>query len=63
MVVFDWIARPQRGVRRLNRVLAGATDGLPDSYGMKPQALADLLNSRRSSAIRADRFRDCGRGI
>jgi hypothetical protein len=44
MVVFDWSAKPERGVRSLNRAVAGASDGLPDNYGMKHQALADLLN-------------------
>ena len=51
MVVFDWKTRPQGGVRKINRALAGATDGLPDNYGMKHQALADLMNERRSRAL------------
>lgn len=48
LVVFDW-HRPgvKRTMRELNRSLVGASDGLPDSYGMKPQALADLLNQWR----------------
>ena len=29
----------------------GASGGLPDTYGMKAEALADLMNTRRSSAI------------
>lgn len=51
MVVFDWKTRPQGRVRKINRTLAGATDGLPDNYGMKHQALADLMNERRSRAL------------
>ncbi len=50
MVVFDWSAKPERGVRSFNRAVAGATDGLPDNFGMKHQALADLLNEWRSRA-------------
>src|SRR6185295_6464429 len=37
MVVYDWEGASRQGVRRLNRALVGATDGLPDTYGMKPQ--------------------------
>jgi hypothetical protein len=51
MVVFDWEGASRQGVRRLNWALVGATDGLPDTYGMKPQELADLLNLWRSRAI------------
>jgi hypothetical protein len=51
MVVYDWYAKPQRGVRTLNRALVGATDGLPDTYGMKAQELADFLNAKRLAAM------------
>ncbi|HKF48756.1 MAG TPA: STM3941 family protein [Terracidiphilus sp.] len=50
MVVFDWHTAPNRGPRRLNAGLVGATDGLPDSYGLRPEELVDLLNAWRSLA-------------
>lgn len=50
IVVFDWHAAPNRGVRRMNRHLVDATDGLPDSYGLSPEELAELLNAWRSRA-------------
>ena len=51
MVVFDWKTRQVGSVRKINRALVGGTDGLGDNYGMKHQALADLLNERRSRAL------------
>jgi hypothetical protein len=54
LVVYDWSNAHAGRVRRVNRLLVGASDGLPDTYGMEPQALADLLNARRSRAIGAD---------
>jgi hypothetical protein len=51
MVVYDRDTAAKPGLRRLNRSLMGATDGLPDNYGMKQQALADLMNERRALAI------------
>ncbi|MDE3201575.1 MAG: hypothetical protein KGN79_11720 [Acidobacteriota bacterium] len=48
MVVFDRQGAPSRKVRRINRHLVGASDGLPDSYGLKPEELAALLNEWRS---------------
>jgi hypothetical protein len=50
IVVFDWQAAPNRNVRRINRHLVDASDGLPDSYGLRPEELADLLNAWRSRA-------------
>jgi hypothetical protein len=50
LVVFDWHAAPNRGVRQLNRRLVDATDGLPDSYGLRPDQLAELMNAWRSHA-------------
>jgi len=46
MVVYD-SDRPS-ALRKLNRGLAGASDGLPDTYGMKPDALAELMNASRT---------------
>lgn len=50
LVVFDWHAAPDRGVRQLNRKLVDATDGLPDTYGLQPDQLAALMNAWRSRA-------------
>ena len=50
LVVFDWYTASHPAVRRVNQHLTGATDGLPDSYGLSPQELADLLNTCRSRA-------------
>ena len=50
LVVFDWHTASHPAVRRVNQHLTGATDGLPDSYGLSPQELADLLNTYRSRA-------------
>ena len=49
LVVFDWYTASNRSVRRINQHLTGATDGLPDSYGLSPQGLAYLLNTWRSA--------------
>lgn len=48
LIVFDWHAKPDRSIGRINRHLVGATNGLPDTYGLRPEELADLMNSRRS---------------
>ncbi len=48
LVVYDSTSNPTNArTRRVNRSLIGADEGLPDTYGMKPQDLADLLNSWR----------------
>ena len=52
MVVYDSESPKNEGVRRLNRELIGASDGLPDNYGMKYQELADLMNAWQSRAVR-----------
>jgi hypothetical protein len=54
LVVYDWNNAHSGRIRGVNRVLVGASDGLPDTYGMEPQALADLLNIRRSREIGTD---------
>lgn len=48
MVVFDRHTASNRGLRQINRHLVDATDGLPDSYGLRPEELANLLNIWRS---------------
>lgn len=51
MVVFDLVGEERQALSRLNRALAGGSGALPDTYGMKPQALADLLNAYRHQAL------------
>jgi hypothetical protein len=41
------INRPESWWRRLNKAFSGGDENLPDTYGMKAQALADLMNQRR----------------
>jgi hypothetical protein len=52
MVVFDREAAPDYGIRRFNRSVIGATDGLPESYGLRPEELAELLNDWRMRSTR-----------
>jgi hypothetical protein len=53
MVLYDRASgAPQRAARRINQFLVGADEGLPDTYGMKPQDLADFLNDWRVRATR-----------
>jgi hypothetical protein len=51
MVVFDAEGLGRELLKKLNRGLVGAGCGLPDTYGMKPQALADLMNEWRTRAL------------
>ncbi len=48
MVVYDSTNPKSQGLRKFNRAFVGATDGLPDSYGMKAEALAALMNEWRN---------------
>jgi hypothetical protein len=50
MVVFDWHRSAKQRLRKINRALVGAGEGLPDTYGLKPGELAELLNRRREEA-------------
>ena len=50
MVVFDWHRSTKPRLRRINRALVGAGEGLPDTYGLKPGDLAELLNRWRKAA-------------
>ena len=46
-VVFDLAAgEPSSLLRSANRALAACEGALPDNYGMKPEALAALMNER-----------------
>lgn len=51
LVVFDWHTGSHRGLRQVNRYLVDDTDALPDTYGLSPEELADLLNMWRSRAV------------
>jgi hypothetical protein len=51
MIVFDWDARAGRRIAKINRALVGAGSALPDTYGMKAEELAELMNEWRSRAI------------
>lgn len=51
LVVYDLNNALRPAIRSVNRALVGASDGLPDTYGLKPQELADLLNSWRLRGI------------
>jgi hypothetical protein len=50
LVVFDAEGLGRESLQKINRGLVGAGSGLPDTYGMKPQALADLMNEWRARA-------------
>ena len=50
VVVFNWYAAPNRGMRQLNTRLTDATDSLPDTYGLQPEELAAYMNAWRSRA-------------
>lgn len=51
MVVFDYAGRPDRALAAVNRVIAGAQAGLPDTYGLGAEDLAALLNRWRNRAL------------
>ena len=53
-VVFDHVPDPDTEVTRTNRAVMGGSRSLPDSYGLSPQTLADLLNEARAAGA-ADR--------
>jgi len=51
MVVYDWLAPSNSRLRRVNRRLIGATDALPESYGLRLEELTELLNAWRQRAL------------
>jgi hypothetical protein len=53
MVVYDSINPARPGLAQLNRDLIGASNGLPDNYGLKYQELADLMNAWQSGTRRS----------
>ncbi|HYL74118.1 MAG TPA: hypothetical protein VEU96_07910 [Bryobacteraceae bacterium] len=57
MVVFNSSGSSHPRLRAVNRAFVGTTDGLPETYGMKAEELADLLNEWRrygSEQIQSD---------
>jgi hypothetical protein len=53
LVVFDDSQPATQRLAKANRALFGFTSALPDTYGMKADALADLLNRRRMEALQS----------
>ena len=53
MVGFNFVGKDaaSTGGRKLSRALAGYEGALPDTYGMKAQKLADLMNACRERFI------------
>jgi hypothetical protein len=49
MVFFDRTGAIETRLIKLNRSWFGAGEGLPDSYGLKPQELAELLKCWRAT--------------
>jgi hypothetical protein len=52
MVVYDQESCERPRLARINRALVGAGCGVPDTYGRKPEALAELLNDWRARTLR-----------
>jgi hypothetical protein len=53
MVVFDWSRARNARLLKVSRALVGAGEGLPDTYGLKPQELSETMNHWRRNATRA----------
>jgi hypothetical protein len=51
MVVFSSANDAAKPLGKVNRAMLGASGGLPDTYGMNADALAELMNRRRSGII------------
>ncbi len=51
MVIYDSNSPAKQALRDFSRELVGASDGLPNSYGMKHAALAELMNTWRHRAV------------
>jgi hypothetical protein len=51
MVVYDSTQKSKPLLKDINRGLVGASDALPDTYGMKAEDLAKLMNERRNQAM------------
>jgi hypothetical protein len=56
LVVYDSNATSKPTLRKINRALVGATDGISASaYGLKPEELAEVMNAWRSLHLLRDR--------
>jgi hypothetical protein len=53
MVVYDSRTPGSRVLAQLNTGIAGRNSGLPDTYGLKPEALAELMTCWREQALRS----------
>jgi len=51
VVVFDLARTRNLRLQKLGRALVGAGEALPDTYGLKPQKLAETMNQWRANAI------------
>lgn len=51
MVMFDSRGDSAKALGRVTRAMLGASGGLPDTYGMKAEALAEFMNSQRARAL------------
>lgn len=51
LVVYDLEKPSAHAHRRVNRALIGASDALPDTYGLDAEELADVMNSWRHRAL------------
>jgi hypothetical protein len=51
MVMFSSQRDAAKTLGKVNSAMFGASGGLPDTYGMKAEELAELMNTRRSIAI------------
>jgi hypothetical protein len=49
LVVYESTATTMPTLRKINRALVGAGEALPNSFGLKPQELADLMNAWRQT--------------
>lgn len=52
MVVFNSKSIDQKRMARLSRLFSGRSGGLPDTYGMKAEALVDLMRRYQSNALK-----------
>lgn len=54
MIVYDHLHDRDKALGQVNQSLVGGSSALPDTYGMKPQELADLMNAYREKSFYND---------
>ncbi len=54
MIVYDQLQEQEKAMGRVGQSLLGGSSSLPDTYGMKPQKLADLMNAYREKSFYND---------